>query len=642
MPAAVVRPLLLLAGRGGDGSRLAGRGLHRRRPRPARPDGYLSLDGRRDDLVITGGVNVYPAEVEAVLAEVAGVAEVAVFGVCRRAVGAAGVRCRGARPRCGRPGGWSPPQRPVRPSAWPATSGPSSTPWLDALPRTATGKVRRRPSTGARSTGPPGSVTGRAWPDGRYWAPWPLPTPAPPSPPSIRPPGSCSSPSSPTTRSRSKPAWRPRRPVPRSGPRSTFAERSPPAGHRRRTARGGAARHRPDGHHRDGQALRPGQGRGGQVRQRLPLVRRARRGDADRPRGRRSTPPSAWSPTSRSAPSWPIMPWNFPLWQVVRFLAPAVMVGNVGLLKHAPSVPRTALLLEDLFRRAGAPDGVLQTLLIGTDQVPAIIADRTGGRGDPDRQRRQPAGRWPPRPVRSARRSCSSSAGATRSSCCPRPTSTGRSTVGVQARVQNAGQSCIAAKRFIVHDDVAAEPSPSGSSPPWPPCRWGTPSTRPPRSARWSVRPRSTPSRPRSRTPGPKGRPSCAAASGWSGPGGPDQPGCLLPADRHHRHHPGHAGGHRGGLRPGGPALHRRPTPTRRWRWPTAPSSDSARACGRTTPTSSSGSSTDLQAGQVFVNGMVVSMPQLPFGGIKSSGIGRELSCPGVHEFCNVKSVWIA
>ena len=70
-----------------------------------------------------------------------------------------------------------------------------------------------------------------------------------------------------------------------------------------------------------------------------------------------------------------IMPWNFPLWQVTRFIAPAVMAGNVGLLKHAPNVPRTALLLEDLFRRAGAPDGVLQTLLIGTDQVPAVIAD---------------------------------------------------------------------------------------------------------------------------------------------------------------------------------------------------------------------------------------------------------------------------
>ena len=70
-----------------------------------------------------------------------------------------------------------------------------------------------------------------------------------------------------------------------------------------------------------------------------------------------------------------VMPWNFPLWQVARFIAPAVMAGNVGLLKHAPSVPRTALVLEDLFRRAGAPDGVLQTLLIGTDQVPGVIAD---------------------------------------------------------------------------------------------------------------------------------------------------------------------------------------------------------------------------------------------------------------------------
>ena len=75
-----------------------------------------------------------------------------------------------------------------------------------------------------------------------------------------------------------------------------------------------------------------------------------------------------------------IMPWNYPLWQVVRFIAPAVMVGNVGLLKDAPSVPRTALLLEDLFRRAGGPEGLFQTLLVGTDQVPAIIADPRGRR----------------------------------------------------------------------------------------------------------------------------------------------------------------------------------------------------------------------------------------------------------------------
>src|SRR5918911_4635036 len=151
-----------------------------------------------------------------------------------------------------------------------------------------------------------------------------------------------------------------------------------------------------------------------------------------------------------------IMPWNFPLWQAMRFAAPALMAGNVGLLKHASNVPQCALYLEDLFARAGFPEGSFQTLLISASQVESVLRD--------------------PR-VAAATVTGSEPAGQSVASICgdeikktvlelggsdafvvmPSADITRAAEVAVTARCQNNGQSCIAAKRFIVHDDVYDE-----------------------------------------------------------------------------------------------------------------------------------------------------------------------------------------
>jgi succinate-semialdehyde dehydrogenase/glutarate-semialdehyde dehydrogenase len=102
-----------------------------------------------------------------------------------------------------------------------------------------------------------------------------------------------------------------------------------------------------------------------------------------------------------------VMPWNFPMWQAMRFAAPALMAGNPGLLKHASNVPQTALFMEELFRRAGFPDGSFVTLLIGSDAVEGVIGDPAA---------RAPVARSRPSPDGSSRRRFSSSAAATRTS----------------------------------------------------------------------------------------------------------------------------------------------------------------------------------------------------------------------------------
>ncbi|HEV2068856.1 MAG TPA: NADP-dependent succinic semialdehyde dehydrogenase, partial [Acidimicrobiales bacterium] len=151
-----------------------------------------------------------------------------------------------------------------------------------------------------------------------------------------------------------------------------------------------------------------------------------------------------------------VMPWNFPLWQVMRFAAPALMAGNVGLLKHASNVPRTALFMEDLFRRAGLPHGVFQTLLIGSDRVEGVIRDHrvraatlTGS---------SPAGRAVAAVAGDeVKTTVLELGGSDPFVVLPSADLEEAARVGVIARCQNNGQSCIAAKRFIIHRDVADE-----------------------------------------------------------------------------------------------------------------------------------------------------------------------------------------
>jgi len=334
-----------------------------------------------------------------------------------------------------------------------------------------------------------------------------------------------------------------------------------------------------------------------------------------------------------------IMPWNFPLWQVTRFLAPSLMAGNVGLLKHAPSVPRTALLLEDLFRRAGAPDGVFCTLLIGTDQVPSVIADRrvaavtlTGSVGA-GRAVAAEAGAGGKKVVLEL-------GGSDPFIVLPSADLERAIAVGVQARVQNAGQSCIAAKRFIVHHDVAeaftegfvAGMDALSVGDPFDPATEVGPLVT--ASARDTIEAQVEDARSH-------GAAILCGGRRVVGPGGPARPGFF--------YRPTVVTGITPAMR----------VATEEVFGPVAllyvvGDADEALELANATefglgssvwtndPDEQQKFVVGLQAGQVFVNGMVASMSPLPFGGVKSSGVGRELGREGLHEFCNIKSVWIA
>ena len=322
------------------------------------------------------------------------------------------------------------------------------------------------------------------------------------------------------------------------------------------------------------------------------------------------------------------MPWNFPFWQVIRFMAPALVAGNVGLLKHASNVPGCALELESLVRRAGAPEGVFQTLLVGSDAVAGLLADPriaaatlTGSEGA-GRSVGQHAGEHLKKTVLEL-------GGSDAFVVMPSAELDRAVETAVKARTINNGQSCIAAKRFIVHRGRSPTISSARFTAGMQALRMGDPidpatQLGPLASARLAEEleeqvTESVEMGARLLCGGRRTTPN----------------GAYFPADCAHRHpaamHPPTATS----CSAPWPASSSRATSTTRSASPTTRASDWARARGRTTPTEQERFVRELEAGSVFVNDMVVSDPRFPFGGVKASGYGRELSDVGtarVHE----------
>ncbi|MFJ4963239.1 NADP-dependent succinic semialdehyde dehydrogenase [Streptomyces sp. NPDC088729] len=332
-----------------------------------------------------------------------------------------------------------------------------------------------------------------------------------------------------------------------------------------------------------------------------------------------------------------VMPWNFPLWQVVRFAAPALMAGNVGLLKHASNVPQTALYLEDLFLRAGFPEGCFRTLLIGSGAVEAVLRDPrvaaatlTGS---------EPAGRS----VASiagdeVKKTVLELGGSDPYLVLPSADVAKAAATAVTARVQNNGQSCIAAKRFIVHADVYdafAERFTAGMR---------ELNVGDPLQEATDVGPLSS----------EQGRADLeelvddAVRRGAAVLCGGGRPGSLG-----------------GGLENGwfyDPTVLAGITPDMRVHreetfgpvatlYRVADLEEAIRVANDTPfglssnawtrdPAEKERCARDLEAGGVFFNGMTASHPALPFGGVKRSGYGRELAGHGIREFCNATTLW--
>ena len=328
-----------------------------------------------------------------------------------------------------------------------------------------------------------------------------------------------------------------------------------------------------------------------------------------------------------------IMPWNFPFWQVIRFAAPALMAGNVGLLKHASNVPQCALAIEQIFLEAGFPEGVFQTLLIGSGPVdallndPRIMAATLTGSENAGIQVGMSAAKRIKKVVLEL-------GGSDPFIVMPSADLDAAVTTAVAARIQNNGQSCIAAKRFIVAEPIADEFQRRFVA------KMEGLQIGDPFDEKTELGPLSTPDAVRDLDADVQKTVKAGATLLTGGhpikrPGNYYAPTVLTNIPKNS---PAYGEEFFGPVA----SIFRVKDQDEAIRI----ANDVRFGLGASVWTNDEKERerfiNEIEAGMVFINKMVASDPRIPFGGVKASGHGRELSAVGMREFLNAKTVWIA
>jgi succinate-semialdehyde dehydrogenase/glutarate-semialdehyde dehydrogenase len=328
-----------------------------------------------------------------------------------------------------------------------------------------------------------------------------------------------------------------------------------------------------------------------------------------------------------------VMPWNYPFWQVIRFAAPALMAGNVGLLKHASNVPQCAVAIEKLFLEAGFPAGAFQTLLIGSQQVDAVLSDPrvvaatlTGSE--------QAGIEVGIAAAKRIKKVVLELGGSDPFIVMPSADLDAAVATGVDARTLNNGQSCIAAKRFIVADSIADEFQRKFVA------RMKNLRVGDPFDVKTELGPLATASAVKDLDADVQKTVKAGAKLLTGGhkldlPGNYYAPTVLIDI-------PKESPAYREELFGPVASLFRVKNIDEAIRL----ANDSRFGLGASAWTNDDRERerfiNELESGMVFINKMVASDPRIPFGGVKSSGHGRELAANGIREFMNIKTVWIA